>query len=104
METRVKRMSYTLRRSAFAIAVTSSTTSVAFLANLNSRLMPIQAFGAFAGIIVLVNYGIFVFYFPAILMFWDQKIRNKWPGCAFEKGIKLGSRTFCKRVPEDGED
>jgi len=71
METRVKRMSYTFRRSAFAIAVTSSTTSVAFLANLNSKLMPIQAFGAFAGIIVLVNYGLFVLYFPSMLMFWD---------------------------------
>eukprot|EP00997_Jenningsia_sp_PLL12_P007375 NODE_39_length_3130_cov_55.062967_g35_i0.p1 GENE.NODE_39_length_3130_cov_55.062967_g35_i0~~NODE_39_length_3130_cov_55.062967_g35_i0.p1 ORF type:complete len:405 (-),score=85.87 NODE_39_length_3130_cov_55.062967_g35_i0:1542-2756(-) len=71
METKVKRMSYTLRRSAFAIAVTSSTTSVAFLANVNSKLMPIKAFGAFAAIIVLVNYFLFVFYFPCILMFWD---------------------------------
>ena len=64
-------MSYTLRRSAFAIAVTSSTTGVAFLANVNSGIMPIKAFGAFAAIIVFVNYIIFVFYFPAILMFWD---------------------------------
>ena len=103
METRVKRMSYTLRRSGFACAVTSVTTFVAFLANVNSELMPIKAFGAFAAIIVLVNYFMFVFYFPAILMFWDQRIRNKAPGCAFEKGINCGTKVLCKRVPEEQE-
>lgn len=35
-ETRIKRMSYTFRRSAFSILVTASTTSVAFMANINS--------------------------------------------------------------------
>lgn len=46
---------------------------------------------------MLVNYGIFVLYFPAILMFWDQKIYNKKIGCAFENGIKIGKLTCCKR-------
>jgi predicted RND superfamily exporter protein len=100
-ETKVKRMSYTLRRSGFAILVTSSTTAVAFLANVNSKLMPIKAFGAFAAIIVLVNYFLFVFYFPAILMLWDQRIRNKALGCAFKNGCKCGKKVICKRVPED---
>lgn len=50
---------------------------------------------------MLVNFFIFVCYFPAILMFWDQKIRNKKWGCAFEKGVKVGKWTLCKRVPED---
>ena len=72
-------MSYTFRRSAFSILVTASTTSVAFLANVNSKLMPIQSFGIFAAIIIPVNYLIFVLYFPAVLMFWEKYINNtKW--------------------------
>lgn len=70
-ETRIKRMSYTYRRSWKTIIVTSSTTSIAFFANLSSSLMPIQAFGIYAGILIMVNYLVFVFYFPALLMFWD---------------------------------
>lgn len=70
-ETRIKRMSYTYRRAWKAIIVTSSTTSIAFFANLSSEIMPIQAFGVYAGILILVNYVIFVFYYPALLMFWD---------------------------------
>lgn len=99
-ETRIKRMSYTLRRSAFAVAVTSSTTSVAFLANVNSKLMPIKSFGIFAAIIIPMNYFIFVFYFPAILMFWDKKIRNTCLGCRYEKGCKIGDNTFCLKKKE----
>jgi predicted RND superfamily exporter protein len=88
-------MSYTLRRASFACLVTSITTSVAFMANINSQLMPIKSFGAYAGIIIPVNYFLIIFYFPAILMFWDQKIRNtKW-GCVSEKGIKVGKKIFC---------
>jgi predicted RND superfamily exporter protein len=51
-----KRMSYSFKRSAVAIAVTSSTTCVAFLANSFSKIMPIQAFGIYAGIIIPINY------------------------------------------------
>ena len=51
------RMAYTFRRAVRAIAFTSSTTGVAFFANIFSPVMPIKSFGAFAGLIVIVNYA-----------------------------------------------
>jgi predicted RND superfamily exporter protein len=104
MNTLVKRMSYALRRSAFSIAVTASTTAVAFLANINSEIQPIKTFGIYAAIIIPVNYFIFVFYFPAILMFWDQKIRNTKVGCVSDNGIKCCfGKSICKKVQEDDD-
>lgn len=60
--------------------------------------MPIRSFGLFAATIIIVNYGIFVLYFPAILVFWEKKIKNtKW-ACKFEKGLKIGHKIeMCKK-------
>lgn len=94
-ETRIKRMSYTFRRAWPAILVTSSTTSIAFLANLSSEIMPIQSFGVYAAVLVPVNYILFVFYFPAVLIIWDKYLKNL---CTREKGFT--KYKICKRYPE----
>ena len=67
-----KRMSYTFRRSRRAMAVTSSTTSAAFFANLYSPLMSIKSFGVFAGVIVPVNYLLVIVFFPSIIMIHES--------------------------------
>ena len=67
-----KRMSYTFRRSRRAMAVTSSTTSAAFFANLYSPLMSIKSFGVFAGIIVPVNYLLVIVFFPSIIIIHES--------------------------------
>lgn len=67
-----KRMSYTFRRSRRAMAVTSSTTSAAFFANLYSPLMTIKSFGVFAGVIVPVNYLLVMVFFPSIIMIHES--------------------------------
>lgn len=66
-----RRMAYSFRRAVRAMAVTSSTTSVAFMANYFSPLMPIKAFGIFAGIIIPVNYLLVVMVFPPATIFFE---------------------------------
>ena len=59
-------MAYAFKRSFKAIAVTSSTTTVAFLANALSDVKPIRAFGIFAAILIPVNFLIVIMIMPAI--------------------------------------
>lgn len=72
------RMAYTWVRAAKAIAITSSTTAVAFLANYFSNLMPIRSFGLYASILVPVNYLFVCLFFPAILLYHDLVIVPKY--------------------------
>ena len=53
------------------MAVTSSTTSVAFFANITSPMLPIRAFGVFAGVIVPVNYLLVVMVLPPATIIYD---------------------------------
>lgn len=69
-------MAYAWRRAVRAIAVTSSTTSVAFMANIFSPLMPIKSFGVFAGLIIPVNYIMMIFIFPPAVIIYENKIQN----------------------------
>ena len=76
-----RRMAYTFRRAVRAMAVTSSTTSVAFFVNISSALMPVRAFGIFAGVIVLVNYLFVVLFFPPSVILYERHIEGKISMC-----------------------
>ena len=65
-------MAYTFKRAFKAILVTSSTTSVAFLANGLSEIVPIRAFGIFAAIIIPVNFVLIIMIIPAIQLIHDN--------------------------------
>jgi len=71
-----RRMAYSFRRAARAMAVTSSTTSVAFFANIASPMLPIRAFGVYAGVIVPVNYLLVVMVFPPAAIIYDKYIHG----------------------------
>jgi hypothetical protein len=73
-----RRMAYAFRRASRAMAVTSSTTSVAFLANMASPMLPIRAFGVFAGVIIPVNYVLVVLVFPPAAILYDRYIYGCW--------------------------
>ena len=64
------RLGYTWRRAGRAMAVTSSTTAVAFLANAFSEIMPIKAVSIYAAVIICVNYFLIVLIMPSTLMFY----------------------------------
>ena len=76
-----RRMAYAFRRAAGAIAVTASTTSVAFAANGFSPIIPIRAFGIYASIIVLVNYAMVVLIMPSVQIIYERKFAHKCGCC-----------------------
>lgn len=67
-----KRMSYAWTRAVRAIAITSGTTTVAFLSNVLSPMMPIKSFGIYAAIIIPVNYVLVVLLFPPAVIIYEK--------------------------------
>lgn len=57
--------------------VTSSTTCVAFLANVFSPIMPIKAFGIYAAIIIPANFLLVCAIFPALIMYDETVVTIK---------------------------
>lgn len=72
-----KRLAYSFRRAARATAITSSTTSVAFLANALNPLMPIASFGIYAAIIISSNYLLIILMFPPVIIFWERNLAKR---------------------------
>jgi hypothetical protein len=64
----VLRLSYVMRRSSKAMFVTSATTTLAFVANATSTLMPTSAFGVFAALVIVTNFLLVITYFPAVVV------------------------------------
>ena len=56
---------------------TSFTTAAAFFANGFCELMPIASFGIWAGILIPMNYMLVIFALPPILVFWENKFKEK---------------------------
>ena len=69
-------MAYSYRRASRAMLVTSSTTSVAFLANVFSQLMPIRAFGIYSSIIVVINYILVVTILPPATIWYERYLEG----------------------------
>lgn len=73
-----KRMSYTLRRAYRQMLSTSSTTSVAFISNYFSSLLPVATFGIYAAIIIMINFLFAITLFPAAEMaLYNWRTRNQ---------------------------
>ena len=70
-------MAYTFRRATRAMAVTSSTTSVAMLANFFGDIMPVKSFGVFAGVIVPVNFLLVVMFYPSAVTLYERHVKKK---------------------------
>ena len=78
------RMSYAWRRAVRAIAVTSGTTAVAFLANVLSTQMPIISFGIYAAVIIPANFLLIVMLFPPAVIVYERYLA-KYKCCCFCK-------------------
>jgi predicted RND superfamily exporter protein len=71
-------MAFAFRRGTRAMAVTSSTTAVAFMANIFSPIMPIRGFGIYSGIIVPVNFLLVVMILPPAVIWYERYIEGYW--------------------------
>jgi predicted RND superfamily exporter protein len=77
------RLAYSFRRAARATATTSSTTSVAFLANAFSPIMPIASFGIYAAVIITVNYALIIMVFPPLIIWYENCLKERY--CPYMK-------------------
>lgn len=59
------------------MTVTSSTTAVAFFANVFSPIMPIRAFGIFSGVLIPVNFFLVVMIMPPAVIYYEDKMEGK---------------------------
>ena len=73
-------MAYSFRRGVRAMSVTSSTTAVAFFANIFSPLMPIKSFGLFSGVLIPINFLLVIFIMPPAIIWWEKNFLDK-PCC-----------------------
>ena len=62
------RLSHVFKRAAKATLITSFTTMMAFLSNVQSPLLAISSFGLFSAILVIVNYCSVVSFFPTVII------------------------------------
>ena len=76
-----KRMAYAFRSSARAMAITSSTTSVAFFANIFSPLLPIRSFDIFSGVIIPVNFILVIMFMPSATIIFEEYVENRDFSC-----------------------
>ena len=83
LDTKEKRLAYAFRRAVRAMAITSSTTAVAFFANGFSPIINISAFGIFAGVIVPINYFLVVMIFPPAVVWYEKTVLEKDGCCSF---------------------
>jgi predicted RND superfamily exporter protein len=96
-------MAFAFRRGARAMAVTSSTTSVAFLANVFSPIMPIRGFGIYSGIIVPVNYLLVVMILPPAVIWYERYIDGCFTTCFKKIFFCCNSNKTKKEVGIEGE-
>jgi predicted RND superfamily exporter protein len=72
-----RRIAFTFKRAGKALAVTACTAAAAFFSNCFNSIMPIRAFGIYAGIIVLVNYVIILILMPPMIVFHEKYLANR---------------------------
>jgi hypothetical protein len=66
------RLTSVYKRAAKATLITSFTTMMAFLSNVQSPLLAVSSFGLFSGILILINYLSVILFFPTVIMMYQQ--------------------------------
>ena len=71
------RLSTVYKTAAKTTFVTSFTTMVAFLSNMQSPLLAIYSFGLFSAILIMVNYLSIIIFFPVVLILHHKSRKGK---------------------------
>lgn len=78
------RLTTVYKRAAKATLITSFTTMMAFLSNVQSPLLAVSSFGLFSGILIVVNYLSVIIFFPGVIMMYHEDRDGRcccWPMC-----------------------
>lgn len=104
----VTRLSVVFRSAAKATFITSLTTTIAFLSNVQSPLLAVSSFGLFSAILVAVNYCSCILFLPTVIIFHEQRRKGRccfWTTCRQTKPelpMEMAD-TGEAEVPENGE-
>ena len=71
------RMSWTYRRAARAMTVTSITTAAAFLVTATSPIMPIGTLGVWASLLILIQFVLVITVYPCAVIIWERFWRKR---------------------------
>lgn len=71
------RLSVVYKTAAKTTFITSFTTMVAFLSNMQSPLLAIYSFGLFSAILIMVNYFSIIIFFPVVLILHHKSRKGK---------------------------
>merc|ERR550534_939567 len=86
----LKRMSFTYRKAGKAMALTTTTTCIAFLSLMTSNLPAIKTFGVYSSFVILFDFIFSLTVFPAgVMLAWkNDSLRHcvccKWNNCVSE--------------------
>jgi predicted RND superfamily exporter protein len=100
MSDKKRRMAYSFRRGVRAMTVTSATTAAAFYANLFSPIMPIRAFGVFAGTLIPINFFLVVLMMPPTVIYYEEKLAYKRCCCCIDKRLPGGELMTRENDPD----
>ncbi|KAJ8602620.1 hypothetical protein CTAYLR_010198 [Chrysophaeum taylorii] len=101
------RMSHVFSHAAVAMAVTSSTTVLAFVSNLSSPFIGIRTFGVFSALLVIVNYCAVVTFFPVAVLVYEKKFKDRrywWDPCWQCVKSRVKRLRCCLRTNKMSED
>lgn len=90
------RLTTVYKRAAKATHITSFTTMMAFLSNVQSPLLAVSSFGLFSGILVLVNYLSVILFFPTVIMMHHRDRDGNcccWPTTVCTKKVNTSSES-----------
>lgn len=91
------RMTWSYRRAAGAMFVTSFTTMAAFAATAASPLIDVQSFGAFAACVIFVDYLLVITWFPACLVFYHNHLESRT--CCLRRSVPGTSTDRAYQAP-----
>jgi predicted RND superfamily exporter protein len=83
------------------MTVTSATTAAAFYANLFSPIMPIRAFGVFAGTLIPINFLLIILMMPSAVIWYESKIKYKACCCCVDKRLPSGDLVCKENDPNE---
>jgi protein dispatched 1 len=90
------RMAWSWRRAAKAMAITSTTTTAAFLTTGISKIIPISSFGFWAATLIATNFLLVVTMFPCIIVIYELYVK----GCCSKLLCCCPCET-CKKTEND---
>ena len=94
----VHRLSKVYKTAAKTTFITSFTTMVAFLSNMQSPLLAIYSFGLFSAILIMVNYFSIILFFPVILILHHKSRKGKC--CCARTRTKKANITTSKNISQ----